>query len=228
MKIDSKYKFDYNQIIRICPHCQHAFIPEIIGEEFIETFSDMPGLENYVSILKCPNCGKVIIANFNVIAINSFEDSYFDYSDIEIYPNKPISKVNFSEVIKNISPKFIETFKQSEIAEEQSLNEISGTGYRKAFEYLVKDYACSIETDHSKHDAIKSDWLSKVINERIDNEPLKNICNRINWLATDHGHYYKKYTNYDIDDLKKIIKVMTDWIELLHSTNEILKIQQQK
>lgn len=137
-------------------------------------------------------------------------------------------KSEFSNVIKTISPKFIEAYKQSEIAEKYSLNEISGTGYRKAFEYLVKDYACSIETDSSKHDAIKSDWLAKVIKERIDNEPLKNICDRINWLATDHGHYYKKYTNYDIDDLKKIIKVMTDWIELLHSTNEILKIQQQK
>lgn len=56
------------------------------------------------------------------------------------------SPVNFKErefdaKLKKVSPQFVKVYNQALKAEEFSLDEIAGLGYRKALEFLIKDFA---------------------------------------------------------------------------------------
>lgn len=59
--------------------------------------------------------------------------------------------------------KFIKTYRQSLVAESSGLDELAGMGYRKAIEYLVKDWDIQYHPD--KKDEIESSWLGKVVSQ---------------------------------------------------------------
>ena len=57
-----------------------------------------------------------------------------------IRPNAWPKTRSFSQTIKDISPTFESNYNQALCAEQMSLDQICGPGYRKALEYLIKDY----------------------------------------------------------------------------------------
>ena len=58
---------------------------------------------------------------------------------VNSYPKVP-ELHQFDENIKKLSSNFCEIFNQAYVAELMKLNEIAGIGYRKALEFLIKDY----------------------------------------------------------------------------------------
>ena len=78
-------------------------------------------------------------------------------------------------------------------------------GYRKAIEYLVKDWA--IQTNPADDEKILGLWLSGVINEYFSGD-LKEILERATWLGNDQTHYNKLFEEYNIEHLKELIDLI--------------------
>lgn len=117
----------------------------------------------------------------------------------------------FSEKITSLSPKFVEIYNQSEKAEQWGLSEICGMGYRKALEFLVKDFAIFISPD--SEEIIKTKQLSPCINDHIDNKRIKALAKASAWIGNDETHYTRKHESYTTADLKSFITAMVTFID---------------
>ena len=58
----------------------------------------------------------------------------------------------------------------------------------------------------------------------IDNLQLKIVASRATWLGNDQTHYEQKYTDNDINDLKRLIKLSVNWIEICFAVFNIVLI----
>lgn len=121
------------------------------------------------------------------------------------------SGCSFSDKINKLSPNFVKIYNQSEQAESTGLLEICGMGYRKALEFLVKDYAISKYPD--RQNEIESSMLGKCINSYIDNEKIKTLAKASAWIGNDETHYVQKHQNYNLQDLKRFVTTAIAYIE---------------
>ena len=71
----------------------------------------------------------------------------------------------FPEMIDRLSPDFLRIYAQAEQARHHRLEQVAGPGFRKAFEFLVKDYAKSV-SDSSEHAKIEKSFSGNVVDER--------------------------------------------------------------
>jgi len=77
--------------------------------------------------------------------------------------------------------------------------------YRKAIEYLVKDWA--IQNNPDKIESIQKSWLGAVIKEYYKDD-LKDILERATWLGNDQAHYNRLFEEFDIQVLKELIDLI--------------------
>ena len=103
-------------------------------------FADSEYGELLQVILQCPRneCRSLMIAYYR--RLDPLTRGRPDYRLIGVQPNNPTRR-DFSEEIEKISPAFVNIYNQAYAAEQLQLDEISGVGYRKALEFLIKDYA---------------------------------------------------------------------------------------
>lgn len=99
------------------------------------------------------------------------------------------------------------------LAEKNGHKEICGPGYRRALEFLIKDYLISLNPAISEE--IKKLWLGKAI-EKIDSPKIKICAERAAWLGNDETHYVRKWEDKDIDNLKDLIDLAVMWIDSEH------------
>jgi len=135
---------------------------------------------------------------------------------IELLYVRPIRPVisAFPDVIADISPDFLAIFSQAEEAAQYSLHQIAGPGYRKAFEFLIKDYAKNQQPN--KAEQIERDFSGKVVNEFITDQRIQAVARRSLWLGNDETHYLRKWEEHDVNDLVTLIKLTTSWIDIEH------------
>jgi hypothetical protein len=93
---------------------------------------------------------------------------------------------------KAISSDFEMIYQQAYWAENEGLDQISGIGYRRALEFLVKDY-CKIKNPSDKVE-IENMSLAQCIKNYIDYPKLKTVTERAAWLGNDQAHYIQKQT----------------------------------
>lgn len=184
--------------ISLCPICNYKISPK-----YIDGYAHM--IKSSFSLYcECPSCGKPFIAYYKNL-INEGTSSYPNYfaKNIEylapIFPNVR----NFDKRIAELSPYFVETYNQSLSAESYNLNQIAGMGYRKALEFLIKDY-CILKNPDSKSDILNM-FLGNCINTYIDDSKIKSLTKLSVWLGNDETHYIRKFENKDINDLKRFI-----------------------
>ena len=90
--------------------------------------------------------------------------------------------------------------------------EICGVGYRKALEFLIKDYA--ILNYPQQKETIEKKLLGQCIKEFVTDEKVKIVATRAVWLGNDETHYIRKWEGKNLDDLKKLIELTVHWIEM--------------
>ncbi len=146
----------------------------------------------------------------------------FDYPRYSV-PSTPLTTI-IPDGIKALSPNFAETYSQSETAESQRLFQICGVGYRKALEYLVKDYLCHKSPECSED--IRSEFLAASI-KRIDDSRIKTLAERSTWIGNDETHYVKKHEDLDFNDMKRFIKALLTYVESELAFEEALDIERQ-
>ena len=107
-------------------------------------------------------------------------------------------------------------YNQAFAAEQQNLTEICGVGYRKALEFLIKDFA--IKNTPDKKEEIEKKLLGKCIADYIDDNRIKSVAKRAVWLGNDETHYVRKWEGKNLSDMKKLIDLTQHWIEMVALT----------
>lgn len=197
--------------IKECPMCHFSIAPVFLGDIKSET------QETIYLIFMCPKCEKIFFAKYKDEGANL----EMDYQLKDIYP-KYAKDTEYEKSIKDISPMFVEIFNQAAKAEAENLNEICGMGYRKALEYLIKDYIISNNPD--KEHEVKNELLGACINKMIDNPKIKKMAKGATWLGNDETHYIRRWKDKDIKDLKALINLTIYWIMYELKTKEYEEI----
>ena len=149
--------------------------------------------------------------------------SYSDYSFDEVQPNSTPGKRDFSITIRKVSPEFENIYNQAYHAEQIGLDQICGVGYRKALEYLIKDYLIfQVAEDDATKELIKKTFLDRCIQDYVPNEQVKIVARRAAWLGNDETHYTRRWGNKDVSHLKSLIDLTVRWIESDIETKELL------
>lgn len=191
----------------ICPHCHVTNTPH--PQWHIAT-KDTDNIDCYLSAWTCSNakCNKVFIVQHKLIKTNFHFTR--NLNGLPKGPNwpKPIIELKSGNVDTEenlIQSNFIKTYLQSLEAENFGLDELAGMGYRKAIEYLVKDWA--IQNKPKEKEKIEKSWLGSVIKNYYDGD-LKEILERATWLGNDQAHYNKLFEEFDINVLKELIDLI--------------------
>lgn len=120
--------------------------------------------------------------------------------------------ISWPDEIPKISPQFVQIYKEAETARSAGLDQICGPGFRKAAEFLIKDYAKQLAPTEA--DAIEKKFAGAVVKDYISNPKIQALAERVLWLGNDETHYLRKWVNHDVEDLIKLIKLTTAYIEL--------------
>lgn len=185
-----------------CPSCHLAIIPHVMHSYYVDHGKPMGGHQLYLTC-QCPNCRRVFLCEYERTV--GLQASIIK----SVTPATP-PPVSIPDGVKALSPNFYETYAQALHAESEGLLQLCGPGYRKALEYLVKDYLCHIHPESV--DAIKGELLGKSI-KRIDNDRLKVLAERATWLGNDATHYVQKHEDEGLDEMKRFIRAMVTYIE---------------
>lgn len=190
----------------ICPHCHVTNTPREIWK--VES-KDTDDTIVVISAWQCANqtCNKVFIVSHKWTDRLEFHRFLNGLPKGPDWP-KPLIDLKSgkqSEDGKLFQSNFIKTYLQSLEAENSGLNELAGMGFRKAIEYLVKDWA--IQTNPEEKEKIEKAWLGAVIKDYYDGD-LKEILERATWLGNDQAHYNKLFEEFDIDVLKELIELI--------------------
>jgi hypothetical protein len=201
-----------------CPFCYRGAEPEFI-QAFLNTTKNNNSLQ---VIFRCPlkDCGHIFI---------SYYDGEYrfptDYRFSHSKPNKYLKK-SIPENIIRISKNFELIYNQAFLSDQLGLTAICGAGYRKALEFLIKDYLIFKKPKTAKR--IKIEFLGEVIEKRVNNKQLKEVAKRAAWLGNDELHYERIWADKDVADLKKAIDIVVNWIESEQSAEEFLKSMPEK
>lgn len=182
-----------------CPRCNHNVTPAALSNA--RHCSDT---DRFEIPFHCPNqeCGRVFIGTYVRNPEGGFKLSHTAPSSFK--------RIEFSDEITATSTQFVEIFNQAIRAESLGLSEIAGVGFRKALEFLIKDYVIAMGADE---ETVKKAFLGICINEHVDDERLKQTAARAAWLGNDETHYTRRWADKDIADLKILIKLTVNWIE---------------
>lgn len=188
-----------------CPHCGTAINEMPISSHFIHS-PNIPSILTIGSIFFCPHCEHFFFAD--IIAPDAFR--VVDGEIYSIYPASVFSTL-FSENINSLSPRFVEIYHQAEIAESNNLHEICGSGYRKALEFLVKDFIISQNPDIEE--SVKTKLLGKCISDHIESPRIKSLSQASAWIGNDETHYVRKHEDYGLKELKAFINAVASHID---------------
>lgn len=161
-------------------------------------------------VLRCPaqDCKRLIIARYSMKSEREgYTNGYYSISNV-----LPVSlkKVEQHEEIIRISTLFCEIYTQANHADISGLQQISGVGYRKALEHLIKDYC--IKENPDKQESIKKIPLMNCITSYVKDVNILECARRATWLGNDETHYVRKWVSKDIQDLKVLIRLVSNWI----------------
>ena len=174
-------------------------------------------------LLQCPNqdCQRLFIARY----IQGIGSTIFQLRSC--VPNE-LRKEEQTETISKISTDFCSIYDEAHKAEQYGLALIAGPGYRKALEFLIKDYIVSkiVEEDPEKKAAqvkvVRETFLGKCIGDFVRNDNIKEMAKRAVWLGNDETHYERKWETKDVSDLKKLISATKYWIEMETLTADVI------
>ncbi|MFD1899224.1 DUF4145 domain-containing protein [Enterococcus termitis] len=195
-----------------CPHCGETIFPRAYKGVSEQSYGE--DKKTVAISAQCSNdsCKKYFIAAYNY-------NSYTEISEYIPYSYRPPIKVELPENIEKVSPNFVEIYSQATTAESEKLNQIAGVGYRKALEFLVKDYAIRYNPDETEK--IKTMLLGPVIKQYLsDFKKLQTLATAATWIGNDETHYVRRHEDKDIKSMKRFIRAAAQYIAAEYDTED--------
>lgn len=205
-----------------CLRCHNSFIVPL--NHGVYSFVSYHGTDHYNVYLSahCPNCDQISFIEFLKITPSPLRDinepGLYEFINLDLYQSSifphAIPPCTFDENIKSISPRFIQIYQQSLYAEQLGLNEICLTGYRKALEFLIKDYLinfCHNKKAHTMklHEAI----------EALEFMEMTAPATVVRLAANNWTHYEEKDEPYNIKDAKPYLFAVANYISIQMTKN---------
>ncbi len=109
---------------------------------------------------------------------------------------------------------------QTLVAESLGLSELLGMGYRKALEFLIKDYLIDRQPDAA--DQIASRPLAQCLESAGSmGHQIREMGKRTAWVANDLTHYVRKRPGLDHTVVKTLLSITAKWIDFELETQEL-------
>ena len=206
-----------NTILATCPYCASKPVPFVIGWLIARNGNNSGFVQSHISgTSQCGVCRKKIFI-LHVSAQHS--DSTNVSSGTYIFPEPPVGR-DFKKRFAEVSPGFIKIYQQAAKAEAAGLDEIAGPGYRKALEFLVKDYLLSV-VEEGEHDKIKRIMLGSCIKDHINDDEIRAAADAAKVVGNSETHYVRDETA-TLEDLKEFIDLTVYWIEKRLATKDLV------
>lgn len=217
---DDKSPAQVEDLPDTCPVCQCAVEPLQIFA-YANTKRDRSDPSYGQVTYRCPreSCRSLFIGYFTA------EKQQFVWT---YRHSKPLTqrKHILPKSISSISKSFASIYNEAYAAEQNELKQICGSGYKKALEFLVKDYL--IKKNPDKEEVIKNSYVGDCIQKHITTDAIKSVAIRAAWLANDESHYTRKWEDKDLTDLKRLIQLVVDWVDIEVLTEEAVKEMPEK
>ena len=200
-----------------CPQCHHAIDPRHLGG-VVRRLEPM-GVAVVEALCQCPQreCLRAFIARYAGDYERNLGTHLLRLRSTTPYSPEP---PQHSEEVASVSPQFVAIHTEASAAEGWNLKEIAGCGYRKAVEFLVKDYCISLTPDGAEE--IKAKFLGAVIKDHVTDPGIQACAERATWLGNDETHYVRRWTELDLNDLKELIALTESWITTAERTRKYL------
>jgi len=157
----------------------------------------------------CQVCGSAFFAVYGPPKTTLYSyDVNGVYTLLTVAPKSPMN-LYIDPIIEKMSPSFVQIYLEANVAENEGLVSICGMAYRKALEFLVKDYLIEKFPDESAR--ISSEPLAQSI-KRIDSRQIQTLAERTAWLGNDEAHYVRKHANYSYKDIKIFLEAIVAFI----------------
>lgn len=210
----TKFIFDEPEL---CPQCKHAINPQSLS---YNVYSDNTGAFLLCATYLCKNCYQPFLAFHHCHpAVSS---GGYECALVYVDPTR-FERHAFEPCIMSLSPSFVEIYNQALAAESAKLDQISGVGYRKALEFLIKDYLIHLKPEDA--DAIKKMELGNCIANKVSNDRIKAVASRSAWIGNDQTHYVQRFEDRDVEDMKKFIDACVYWIAMELITEDALSME---
>jgi len=215
---NQSYSIQVDELPTECPICKSGIKPIPLNGHF---FNSSPHKLRIPFICPVDHCHEMFIGKYNVVNNNVTANVN---RLTRIVDTRIVDNVSFPEAVNSISALFAKIYNQSHIAEENNLDQIAGPGYRKALEYLIKDFLVNykFKEDKKKIEAVKKTHLAPCISNFIEDSRIKQCAERATWLGNDETHYIRKWNENDIEDLKNLISITVSWINLTMQSDHYL------
>lgn len=191
-----------------CPLCHFAIKPV---ELYLRTYTSCDHRNFAAALYLCKHCYQV----FTVLS-ECFISSYnwansFTAECLYIGPRN-YQEATVPDNVKELSPRSCKIYNQALYAEQIGLDEIAGMGFRKAVEFLVKDY-CLLFLQEAEREHIPDMPLSQCI-RKIPNEQIRVLASRSAWIGNDEAHYTRKHEDVDSLDMKRFFSAMLSYVSM--------------
>lgn len=200
----------------LCPHCGRTMVPECVSKsDSDKKYPYYHGTVKFALTYRCsyPDCKKYFAVEYSLDEKGELKENHYSY--------RPPVKIDFPTKIEDLSNSFVSIYSQSKTAESEHLDLIAGVGYRKATEFLIKDYA--IHKTPEDKDKISRQPLGQVIKDYFNDFPkLQNLATAVAWIGNDETHYVRKHDDRDLDDLKRFINSAVHFISADLDADEAL------
>lgn len=192
-----------------CPVCHKNQVPEYLGKTTFVKDPNKSARNSVCSIRRiymCTNnkCREVFLAGYT-----SNYNTFHAY--LRFLAPKRNQPLDIPEEIEEVSPDFVEIYSQSLEADASNLTQIVGGGLRKAVEFLIKDFL--ISRNPSEEEKYKNTPLRSCIKHHVNSTKIQKAANNAAILGNDEVHYERHYKNQDINDMKKLVKIVMHWVE---------------
>lgn len=197
-----------------CPHCNKLAQMDIVNM----IRGPNKNIDLTLVVFQCMACRELVVGRYIGI-LNGF-NLYIERNKTPFYPNKEYTAIDFPEEINKVSPYFQSIYNQAAKAEHYGCIDIAGAGFRKATEFLVRDFAI-YKNENKKEKILNTSAPKNVIRNFLNEYPrISRAAMASLELGNDEVHYSKIYTEYALKDLKSFIEIAVG--EILHE----LKLEQ--
>lgn len=192
----------------MCPICHTRITPNVMTGGIAGRIYD----GNLTIVFVCPSdsCREYFLGYY--------EKRNAQYGFLTCRP-KETAVPSLPDFVTNISANYCEMFRECYRAEAEGLHQVAGFGYRKALEFLIKDYLVSRRPEDRA--AIEATPLATCIETYVGDANVRDVGRRAVWLGKDESQ--RTWMDKELRDLKSVLELVLRWIETEYLTAELLK-----